>query len=333
MAVASTTSTTWRGIHVLPTKIADTRPAREASSSRLVGAAAGSVRATCQEYVARVPSAPAVPESWRATAQGGVPNLRGHGICGLPLTSASPVIRWCIASVSVVKRSRSAVSPATRPRAGQAAALEQLAVLRVAEDPGHHHRRGPARPLVGLHEQLPGGRRVRHRPTLRLTRADTSRYASSGETGSQPERRPRGRRRVAGRAAGPARDGRRTSGGLRCSRRSRVSRRQNVTSGCWRTQYAAASWPRSRHARHDLLGEDALGHEQPAARRGRGPGCRSGRPGRCRRPAPRRCPSRHSRSMAASASSGSQESGWSQSTRPAFAPAAIRGSVGSPPFL
>ena len=39
------------------------------------------------------------------------------------------------------------------------------------------------------------------------------------------------------------------------------------------------------------------------------------------------------REVAAGASSGSQESGWSQSTRPAFAPSAIRGSVGSPPFL
>ena len=46
---------------------------------------------------------PEVPVSWLATAQGGVPNVRGHGGWIRPATSIEDVTRACIASTSARK--------------------------------------------------------------------------------------------------------------------------------------------------------------------------------------------------------------------------------------
>ena len=160
---------------------------------------------------------------------------------------------------------------------------------------------------------------------------DTSRYASSGETGSHPRSTAWATTRRWSRSrASPRRT--RTRGGLRCSRRSRVSRRQNVTSRCWRTHTPPRAG-RVPARRHDLLGEDALGHEEPLPPRSSSLTAASAVPGdlvdrhlgASRRDTAARCAPARRR--------GSQESGWSQSTRPALAPAADPRQRQVPPFL
>ena len=151
------------------------------------------------------------PRAWLrsclATAQGGVPNFRGQGICGLPLVSARPVIRSCIASVSALNRSRRAASPATVRGLARLPPSRRQPVVGVAEEAGHHHRGRAARALVGLDEQGPGRLRTAQASAeLRLTSADTRRYASSGAIGRSRARR-RGRRPDAGRASARARGG------------------------------------------------------------------------------------------------------------------------------
>ena len=92
--------------------------------------------------------------------------------------------------------------------------------------------------------------------------------------------------------------------------------------------------PGLRAAGDDVLGEDALGDEQPAAAEVERPRAACGRRGRCRRSAPRRGPRGTARSMrrpsrrrAARSRGGPSRSGrrWRRGV--------MTGSVGSPPFL
>ena len=70
------------------------------------------MRATCQEYVAPVPSAAGVPDSCLATAHGGVPSTRGHGTCHPPAVSTSEVSRRCSVAASWANVAWSVTSPA-----------------------------------------------------------------------------------------------------------------------------------------------------------------------------------------------------------------------------
>ena len=179
--VRSTTSTTWRGTQVLPMKIADTRPARRRQQP-VEGA--GEAEARHVRGVRRERAVAAgVAESCRATAHGGVPNARGHGICARPVTSEVPVIRWCMVSASARNRS---LEPLV---AGHVAGGEVAGAVDVGwRTPGRSgsgRRRGP----LPRRSAGPAGRRAPGLSGIGRAPAHeghTAAYASSGDTGSHP---------------------------------------------------------------------------------------------------------------------------------------------------
>ena len=197
-------------------------------------------------------------------------------------------MRWCIARVSVLNRSRSAVSPAT---VRGLVRLPPSSSWRYSGSPRNRATTIAAAP----HDRWSG-----------CTNSCQGAGASGiGRAPARPGPTPRGTPP----RARPARSPRSTAWATtRRWSRSRASPRRTQDEGRLAVLAQVAGEPPPErddavlaHAvrrrelaavptrRHDLLGEDALGQEQPAARRGRGPGCRSGRPGRSRRPAPRRC--------------------------------------------
>ena len=202
--------------------------------------------------------------SWLATAQGGVPNVRGHGGWIRPATSMEDVARACIASTSARKT----------PGVGHL-----RAVRRVAASPG----RRPGRPPRRSAGPAAGGRRG-SQPRSAGSRSRISAYASSAPHRSAPEvdRVPDHLAlRAHQRPAAADQHQRRLAVLAQVAGEPPPERHERVLGDAVGRLQQALALAR----RHDLLGEDPLGDEERGGRRGRAAARRTGRCGRCRRPA------------------------------------------------